>query len=179
MFKMILIGLAVVIILFVVIVLLQPGEFRVERSATMSALADAVFAQVNDFYKWEAWSPWAKIDPEAEYSYDGAAAGTGAIFRWKGNSEVGEGSLTILESRAPEVIRIRLDFIKPFEDSATTEFRFKGEGEKTTVTWSIEGKNDFIGKVMCLFMNMDRMIGDRYEEGLANIKGIVETPVKK
>jgi hypothetical protein len=110
MFKKILIGFAVIVVVFVVIVALQPSDFRVARSATISAPASAVFAQVNDFHKWEAWSPWAKLDPAAKNSFEGPPAGIGAIFRWAGNDEVGAGSMTIIESRPSELIRIKLEF---------------------------------------------------------------------
>ncbi len=128
MLKKILITLAVIIVVFAVIVALQPSDFRVARTATISAPPPAVFAQVNDFHKWEAWSPWAKLDPAAKNSFEGPAAGRGAIFKWSGNNEVGEGSMTIPESRPSDLIKIKLDFTKPFEATNTTEFTFKPEG---------------------------------------------------
>ena len=179
MLKKILIGLAVIVVVFVVIVALQPSEFRVARSATIFAPAPAVFAQVNDFHKWEAWSPWAKLDPAAKNSFDGPAAGTGAMFRWAGNHEVGEGSMTITESRPSDLIRIKLDFTKPFEATNTTEFTFKPEGNQTVVTWSMFGTNNFIAKAFCLFNSMDKMVGGQFEKGLASMKSIVEAAPKQ
>src|SRR5581483_4542391 len=100
----------------------------VQRQATIAAPAAEVFTQVNDFHNWEAWSPWAKLDPNVKNTFGGAAAGTGATFAWEGNDEVGEGRMTILESRPNELIKIKLDFLKPFESTCTTEFQFKDEG---------------------------------------------------
>ena len=174
MLKKILIALAAIVVVFVVVVAMQPSEFRVVRSAKISAPAPAVFAQVNDFHKWEAWSPWAELDPAAKNSFEGPSAGTGAIFRWAGNKEVGEGGMTITESRPSDLIRIKLEFLKPFEATNTTEFTFRPEGDQTAVTWSMAGKNNFIAKAMCLFMNMDKMVGGQFEKGLASIKSIVE-----
>ena len=176
MLKKILIGIAVIVVLFVVVVALQPGEFRVARSAKMSAPPADVFAQVNDFHKWEAWSPWLKVDPTAKSSYEGSPAGEGAVFKWAGNSDVGEGSMTIVESRPAELVKIKLDFVKPFAGTSIADFTFKPQGEQTQVTWSMSGKNNFIAKAMCLFMNMDNMIGGKFEEGLASMKTIVEKP---
>lgn len=156
------------------VVAVQPTDFRVARSQSMAASPAAVFAQVNDFHKWEAWSPWLKIDPNAKGTYAGPTEGAGAIFRWAGNPEVGEGSMTITESSPYDRIRIRLDFLKPFEDTADVEFTFEPRGDETFVTWSMSGQNNFMGKFICLFMNMDDMIGSKYEEGLASIKAIVE-----
>ena len=116
---------------FVVIVALQPSEFRVARSTTISAPPPAVFAQVNDFHKWEAWNPWGKIDPAMKQTYEGAPAGTGAIYTWAGNNEVGEGRMTITESRPSDLIRVKLEFFKPFAATNTAEFTFKPEGNQT------------------------------------------------
>jgi len=179
MFKKLLIGLAAIVAAFAIIVALQPSDFRVTRSVTISAPAPAVFAQVNDFHKWEAWSPWAKLDPAAKNSFEGPAAGTGAIFKWSGNNEVGEGSMTITESRPSDLIRIKLDFTKPFEATNTTEFTFKPDGNQTVVTWSMFGTNNFIAKAFCLFNSMDKMVGGQFEIGLAQMKSVVEAAPKQ
>ncbi len=174
MLKKILIVLAAIVVVFVVVVAMQPSDFRVARSATISAPAPAVFAQVNDFHKWEEWSPWAKLDPAAKSTFEGPPAGTGAIFRWAGNKEVGEGSMTITESRPSDLIRIKLEFLKPFAATNTAEFTFKPEGDQTAVTWSMSGQSNFIGKAFCLFMDMDKMVGGQFEKGLASMKSIAE-----
>ena len=175
----ILIILAAIVAAFAIIVALQPSDFRVTRTTTISAPPPAVFAEVNDFHKWDAWSPWAKLDPAAKNSFDGPAAGTGAMFKWSGNNEVGEGSMTITESRPSDLIRFKLDFTKPFEATNTTEFTFKPEGNQTMVTWSMFGTNNFIAKAFCLFNSMDKMVGGQFEKRLASIKSIVEASPKQ
>ena len=182
MLKKILAVIAVIVLVFVIIVALQPAEFHVARTATVTAPAEVVFAQVNELKKWDSWSPWVKLDPAMKQSYEGPASGTGAISRWAGNNQVGEGSMTITESRPNELIRLNLEFIKPMAGTSTAEFSFKPEGSRTTVTWSMSGKNNFIAKAMCLFMNMDKMVGGDFEKGLTSLKAIVEaqpTPAEK
>ena len=174
MFKKILIVVAVLIIGFVVVVALQPSQYSVTRTATFTAPAPIVFAQVNDFHKWEAWSPWAKLDPAAKNSFEGAPSGTGAMFAWAGNKEVGEGRMTSLESRPNELIKIKLDFKKPFESTCIAEFAFQTQGNQTVVTWSMSGEKNFISKVFCLFVSMDKMIGGDFEKGLASMKTVAE-----
>src|SRR6059036_3921246 len=154
----ILVALAVIVLGFVGVVAMRPSEYRVARTATIAAPAPAVFAQVNDFHKWEAWSPWAKLDPAMKQTYEGAPAGTGAIYAWAGNNEVGEGRMTLTESRPSDLIRIRLEFLKPFAATSTAEFAFKPEGNQTIVTWRMAGKNNFMAKAVHLFMDMDKMI---------------------
>jgi hypothetical protein len=174
MLRKVLIALAAIVIAFLGLVAMQPAEFRIARATTVAAPASVVFAQVNDFHKWEPWNPWAKLDPAIEQTYEGAPAGTGAIYTWIGNSEVGEGRMTMTESRPNDLIRINLEFLKPFAGTSTAEFTFKAEGDQTAVTWSMAGKNNFIAKALCLFMNMDRMIGGQFEKGLARMKAVAE-----
>ena len=174
----ILITIAVIIVVLIIVVALRPSEFHVTRSATMSAPPAVVFAHVNDFHKWEAWSPWAKIDLACKYTYAGSPAGVGAIFSWAGNKKVGEGRMTILESRPSEFIRINLEFLKPFKATNTSEFTFKAEGGQTVVTWTMLGKNNFIFKAFSLFMDCDTMVGRDFEKGLAAMKSVAEAAAK-
>lgn len=174
--KKILIGLGVfagLLAVFLVVVALQPDEFRVTRSATIAAPPGEVFPHVNDFRKWDAWSPWAKKDPNAKNTIEGGP-GEGQIFNWAGNSEVGEGSMMMVISEPPEGIAIALSFIRPFEDTADVQFTFRPEGDQTIVTWTMSGKNNFISKAVCLFMDIDKMIGGDFENGLASLKAVVE-----
>ena len=171
----ILIALAVIVVVFLAIVATRPAEFRVARTATIAAPPPAVFAQVNDFHKWVAWNPWGKIDPAMKQTYEGAPEGAGAIYTWVGNNEVGQGRMTIVESRPSDRIRIALEFEKPFRATNTAEFTFKPEGDRTVVTWSMVGHNNFVAKAVHLFMDMDKMIGGNFEKGLADMKSVVET----
>jgi hypothetical protein len=174
MLKWILLSVAGIVVVFIVVVALQPADFKVERSATLRAPASAAFAQVNDFQNWRGWSPWEKIDPALKRSYDGPKAGTGAIYAWQGNKDVGEGRMTITESRPGELVRIKLEFFKPFAATNTAVFSFKPAGDSTAVTWTMTGRNNFLSKAMCLFMDMDKMVGGMFEQGLAQMKTVVE-----
>lgn len=175
MLKWTLAAVAAVIVVFLIVVALQPSDFRIERSATMRAPAPAAFAQVNDFQNWQAWSPWEKVDPALKRQYEGPKAGTGAVYAWQGNKDVGEGRMTIMESRPAEVVRIKLEFFKPFAATNTAEFSFKPAGADTTaVTWSMAGQNTFLSKAISLFIDMDRMVGGMFDQGLTQMKAIVE-----
>lgn len=170
----ILIALAVIVVVLVAIVARRPSDFRIVRTATMAAAAPDVFAQVNDFHHWQAWSPWAKRDPGMKQTYGGAQAGAGATYAWAGNREVGEGRMTLVESRPSELIRVNLEFLKPFAATSTAELTFQPERDRTAVTWSMTGKRSFVAKALDLVMNMDRMIGGDFEKGLAAMKSVVE-----
>ena len=179
MLKKILVGLVAIVIVFAVVVALQPAKFRIVRAATVAAPAAVVFSQVNDFHKWEAWSPWAKLDPAAKNTFEGAPAGTGAIFTWAGNGKVGEGRMTMTESRPTDLIRIKLEFRKLFAATSTAEFTFKPEGNETIVTWAMTGENNSLAKAFCLFMNMDKTLGGEFEKGLAQMKTVAEAAASR
>jgi uncharacterized protein YndB with AHSA1/START domain len=178
-FLKILIGLVVIIAVLAVVIAMQPSTFRITRSATIAAPPAAVFAQVNDFHKWEDWSPWAKLDPNAKATFAGPASGEGAKFSWAGNNQVGEGTMTVTESKPNDLIRIKLDFLKPMAGTSTAEFTFQPDGNGpnvgTKVTWAMFGENNFIAKAFCLVMNQDKMIGGYFDKGLQNLKRVSES----
>ena len=175
----ILIGVAVLIVVFIIVVATRPDSFRVTRSTVVSAPAAVVFAQVNDLHKWEAWNPWGKLDPACKMTYEGPPSGTGAGYTWAGNNKVGEGHMTITESCPNELIRFNLEFLKPFKANNTAEFTFKPDGNQTTVAWSMAGKRNFVFKAFGLFVDCDKMVGRDFEKGLADLKSVAEALKRK
>lgn len=163
------------IVLLVWMVAKQPGDFCITRTGSVNALPSAVYAQVNDLRNWAAWSPWAKLDPDAKNVFEGPAAGVGAIMKWAGNNKVGEGNMEIIESCQDEFIRFRLEFLKPFKATNTAEFTFAYDGMQTNVTWTMLGSNNFIGKAISMIMNCDKMVGSQFEKGLSTLKSVVES----
>jgi hypothetical protein len=157
---------------------MRPADFRVSRSTTIAAPPGTVFPQVNELKKWEVWNPWGKIDPNMKLTYDGPASGVGASYAWTGNNQVGEGKMTITGSRPNESVKFRLEFLKPMAGVSDAEFSFKPQGNQTEVTWSMSGKNNFIAKAFGLFVNCDKMIGDQFEKGLADLKAVAEAAAK-
>ena len=174
----ILIAFIVIVLVVLVVVAWQPATFRIARSVTISAPPERVFAEVNDLHKWEAWSPWLKADPAAKTAYEGAPAGAGAAFRWSGNKDVGEGRMTITESRPNQLVRLRLDFMRPFASSSVAEFTFAPDGDRTRVTWSMTGDKNLLAKAIHLVLDMDKMVGTKFDEGLAQMKVVAEATAR-
>lgn len=171
-------GIAVVLVLFVIVVSLRPAEFLVTRSLAIGAPARVVFDQVNDLHLWEPWSPWAKLDPNSRATFDGPPSGQGTSMAWAGNNKVGEGRMTIVESRPHELIRFRLEFLKPMKATNSAEFTFKPDAGRTLVTWSMSGRNGFVGKLFGMFVNCDAMVGGQFEQGLASLKQVAESAAR-
>lgn len=174
MLRIILLVIVATIALILVLAILKPAEFRVTRSATLAVPASAVFAEINDFHRWQNWSPWEKMDPNLKRTFEGPASGMGSIYSWEGNKKVGSGRMTIAASLPSELIRIRLEFLKPWESTCVTEFTLVPEGSSTVVTWTMSGPNSFVSKLIGVFMSMDKMIGSDFEKGLTNLKSTLE-----
>ena len=153
----------------------KPDDMRVERSIVIKAPASEVFSQVNVLKKWDSWSPWAKLDPNAKVTFEGPLAGKGAVMRWDGNSSIGKGVMAIVESHENQMVKYALVFEAPMAGKSTSEMTLTEKDGKTTVVWSMYGKNNFMAKVMSLVFNCEKMIGEKYEEGLTNLKSLVET----
>lgn len=169
MVRKILIGLAAVLGILVLVVATRPSTFHVERSGVVPATPDVTFTQVNDFHAWAAWSPWEKLDPSMKKTFTGAPTGAGSVYEWSGNDKVGAGKMTLEKSDRPAVIAIKLEFFRPFAAVNPTTFSFAAVPEGTKVTWAMDGVNNFMGKAVSLFMDVDKMVGPDFERGLASL----------
>ena len=158
-----------------VLIWMQPADFAVSRTAVMGAPPGRVHAEVNDFKRWRAWSPWETVDPDLHRTYAGPPEGPGAVYEWSGNNKAGKGRMTITDSKPGERILIHLEFTAPMKATNTTEFRFAPENGGTRVTWTMRGHNaNLLSKAFSLFFGMDKMVGGSFEQGLANMRNVVE-----
>jgi hypothetical protein len=166
-------GVGALVVLSGLVVALQPAEFAVERSATIEAPPHLVYGYIENLREWEAWSPFARMDPEQKNSYEGPAAGVGAITSWEG-PEAGKGRATITGVKPDREVDVRLEFQEPMEVTNRAVFRLAPAGDATTVTWRLEGRNGFVAKAFSLLMDMDAMVGGEFEKGLASMKTLAE-----
>jgi hypothetical protein len=166
--------ITVAIIAVLSIAATRPATFHVERSLSISAPPEGVFAVVNDMHRFHEWSPWQKLDPAMKITYEGPSSGVGASYSWVGNKDVGEGRMTITDATPPGSLTQKLEFLKPFESTCAVRFTIAPDGEGSRVTWGIDGNNNYMSKVMGLFVSMDSMMGKDFESGLANLKQVAE-----
>lgn len=171
--------IAVVIAIAIAIILIlaatKPDTFSVQRAIMVKAAPERIFPLINDFHQWGTWSPYENKDPAMKRTYSGAASGKGAVYAWDGNRKnVGSGRMEILDTSVPTKILIKLDFFTPFEGHNTAEFTMLPQGDATSLTWLMHGPSPFLGKIMPVFINMDRMVGTDFEIGLANLKRLTE-----
>jgi len=170
------IAMAVVTLLAALLIYaaIQPDTFRIQRATSIKAPQERIFAVLNDFLRWEAWSPWEKKDPAMKRTFSAVTSGKGAVYAWEGNSDVGHGRMEIAESVAPSKVAIKLDFVKPFETHNVVEFTLEPRGDSTHVTWVMQGPMPYISKLITVFVNMDSMVGKDFETGLVNLKAVTE-----
>ena len=174
MFKVI--GITVVVAAAAVLVTaaFQPSRFQVQRSVTIAAPPERIFALISDFRRWDAWSPYEKLDPAMKRRFSGAERGAGAVYQWEGNAKAGKGRMEIVSAPAPSQVTIKLDFLKPFEAHNVATFALEPHGGTTSVTWAMDGPTPYVGKIIHLFVDMNRLVGQDFETGLANLKTIAE-----
>ena len=169
--------LLVALVLFVAVALAiaatRPKVFRIERRASMRASPDQIVTELVDFHRWQAWSPWEKLDPKIQRTFSGTPIGVGSAYAWQGTGKVGAGRMEI-RSVDPLKVTIQLDFLKPFKAHNVAEFTLAPQGDSTELAWVMHGPQPLIGRVMGLFFNMDKLIGKDFEAGLANLKAQVE-----
>jgi Polyketide cyclase / dehydrase and lipid transport len=177
--KLTLIVLGIGVAGFLVFVATRPDTYVVQRSQRIEAPAEIVFAHLEDFRAWKAWSPWEKVDPGMQRTYSGPVKGVGAGYAWEGNRKVGKGRMTVTEASPPTGLTCRLEFIEPFASVATAGFALEPQGSAVVATWRMDGKNNLMGKAMSVFMDLDRMIGTEFEKGLASLKALAEAEAQK
>lgn len=170
----IILAVAVVLVLLLGAAALQPSDYNVSRDITINASAEKIFPHLNNQKLAEKWGPWTEVDPQAKMVYEGPDEGVGAKASWDSTGQLGTGSATIVESVPNEKVGIKLEYTKPMVMNQNSLYLVKSEGDHSVVTWSVSGKNSFLGRLMCLFMDMDKVVGGMFEKGLSNLKTVVE-----
>lgn len=174
MLRVILVVVLLLVAVLLIVVAMRPASFRVQRSLRIGVPREALFALVSDFHQFDAWSPWAALDPGMQKRFSGAERGQGAVYEWLGNSKVGQGRMEIIDAVEPARVVIKLDFLKPFVAHNTAEYVLAEAADGTEFTWLMHGPNSFMSKLMGLFFSMDRMVGAQFEQGLASLKVLAE-----
>ncbi len=152
----------------------KPNTFSVQRSQGIQAPPEKIFALINDFHSWSRWAPQDKEDSTMKRTFGGSEKGEGAVSDWESSGSAGKGRMTITESVPSRKISVKVDFVKPFEAHNLNEFTLEPDGASTKVTWNMHGTNLYMMKLMSIFVNMDRMAGKHFEDGLDNLKTIAE-----
>lgn len=175
MLKKIFLVLGLIIIGILGYAAIQSPDYEVSRQITINAPAEKVFPYLNNSKLGDQWSPWKESDPSAQFSFSGPDDGVGSRTTWTGGQQLGTGSATITESVPNEKVSIRLEYTEPMAMAQDADYLLvSGANGESILTWNVRGKNGFIGRVMCLFFDMDKMVGGMFEKGLTKLKTLVE-----
>ena len=153
---------------------IRPSDFRIARSFLIAAPPEKIFPWLNAPKKFQEWSPYREKDLSAKNEFSGPEVGPGATFHWSGNGNVGEGYMRYLEQDPNRSVKVDLEFIKPFAGHNLVEFSLESQPGGTIVTWTMTGKFSFMPRLVGLFINMDKMIGDDFAKGLEKLRTQVE-----
>jgi hypothetical protein len=173
MLKKIVSGLAVVLLVLIAVVAMQPAAFRIERTLGIEAPPEAILPHIASLRAMNVWSPWVEMDPKMKIDYAGPDSGVGARSSWDG-PEMGKGRLEVTGLEPPRKVEMRLEMLEPMSASNRVTFLLEPTSAGTDVTWLMEGENDFAGKLFSLLMDMDQMVGGEFAKGLASLKALVE-----
>lgn len=152
----------------------KPNTLSMQRSITINAPPEKVFALINDLHSWKDWHRDGQEDLSVTRVYSGSASGVGASCAWDGRGRTGKGRMSITESQPSQHVAVTVDFAKPFESHNLNVFSLASSGNGTVVTWSWQGQNLYFMKVMSVFVSMDKTIGSHFESGLQNLKALAE-----
>ncbi|MFL5066725.1 MAG: SRPBCC family protein [Xanthobacteraceae bacterium] len=147
----------------------QPDRFEVQRSTSIRASAERIFPFINDLRTFNTWNPFDKKDPNVKGTYSGPESGKGAAYAFE-SSQAGTGRLEIADAAPPSRVTMRLTMIKPLAADNRVQFILQPQGDMTRVTWAMDGDVPFVGKLIHLFVDMDRMVGQEFANGLAELK---------
>jgi uncharacterized protein YndB with AHSA1/START domain len=165
---------AVLIALVLIVAATQPRTFRIERSISVDAPPDRVFTLIDNLGSWTRWAPQDREDPSMKRTYSGPANGKGAVSEWTGSGSSGRGRMMITESLPPQKVSVQVDWVKPFVARNVNDFVLESTGTSTKVTWTMQGPNLYVMRIMGVFVNMDRTMGKHFETGLTNLKAVAE-----
>lgn len=173
--KKLLIVIVVIIAAILITGLFAPKTYKVERTVQIKADVETVFEQISFLQNINSWSPWNAYDTAMVTTYEGVDGTVGAKSIWKGNKDVGSGSMEIKNIIPNERIDVIVNFIEPWKSTNESSYVLNVIGDSLTVTWVFEGHNSFFSSIIGLFMNMDEMLGADFERGLNNLKTKCET----
>jgi len=173
MIKAILGIVALAIAAVLIVAATKPDTFSLQRSATIAAPPERLYALINDFKAFNTWNPWLRKEPSSKLSYEGPASGVGAAYAWDGE-KLGAGRMEIIESQSPARVAMRLQFFKPMATTNRVEFTLQAQGTQTQVTWAMTGPMPYLSKLFTTFVSMEKMVGPDFEAGLANLKVVAE-----
>ena len=167
-------GVALVLVAFFIYVATRPNVFRYERSGVINASPDKIYPYISELHRGNLWSPYAQKDPNMKSTFSPNDGQVGAKMEFEGGKDVGAGIIEILKLEPSRYAQLKLAMTKPFKADNIVEYTLTPEGIGTRFTWTMSGESGFLGKLIGVLIDCDKMIAGDFEVGIANLKKIVE-----
>jgi len=175
MFKKIMILIFIFIAGLLLYATTRPETYFIKRSVTIKAPPEKIFNYINDLKKWPLWFSGQGVKSQGlQIRYSGAADGKGSRYHYEGNLFAGSGKVEIIESLKASKVVVDLDMQKPFGSRHGFVFTLEPDREGTRVAWLMIHRNNYIAKVIHIFVPIDPFIGKNFEQGLENLKIVSE-----
>jgi Polyketide cyclase / dehydrase and lipid transport len=173
--KRLLLFIAAIIVIALITALFVSKDMNVEREIVINKPKQQVFDYVKFLKNQNNYSVWNKMDPNMKQTFTGTDGAVGFVSAWEGNKDVGKGAQTITAIKDGQTLETDLKFIEPWESTAKAFLNTAAVNDSTTkVSWGFKSQMAWPMNITKLFMNMEKMLGDDYEKGLANLKGVLE-----
>jgi hypothetical protein len=172
--KWFLIAVAAIFLLFAVAGFFTPKHFEMQRSAKIDIDTNTLFEYLANFENMKDWSSWAEMDLNTRYDYYGNPGTEGHGYTWKGNNDVGSGTMYYNSMEPGKKLGWNLEFVEPFESTAQGEFVLNASGNQTELIWKFETEYGHFESVLMALMNMEKMLGADFEKGLANLQKLAK-----
>jgi hypothetical protein len=164
-----------IIALIALLALVAPKHYEVNRSIVIDNNLPEVYQYLKLIKNQNDWSPWKKKDPNMTQKFIGIDGEVGFISKWEGNKEVGTGEQEITYLQENKRIDTQLRFFKPWKSKSNGYFTVENvDHNHTKVVWGFKGVNPIPFNVFMLFFNFEKAVGKDFEEGLSNLKEILE-----
>lgn len=167
--------LVFVIVIFLAYVSTRESKFRYERSGVIQAPPEAVFPYLSHLTKGQLWVPFEKTDANLKRTFHGEDGTVGSKEEFEGNREAGAGEIEVVKMQVNEFVELKLTMLKPFRAENQVEYRLTPEANGTRFTWSMSGDGGFMGKLISVFIDCEKMVADQFTVGIENLKKIVES----
>lgn len=150
--------------------------YEIQVSALINAPIAEIFETINDLNRFSAWSPFMKMDPKTLVTVSVPGFGMGQTYDYK-SKKMGTGRMTIVGSFPNSLLRMKMEFLAPNNEEASTEFRLIQLDNEVEVTWTMSGERGLKDQIMVAVLGMDKMMSKHFANGLGALKEIVETSI--
>lgn len=175
MFSTLILSALGILIFFLIFISTREGKFNYERSGLINASAEKIYPFISNLRLGVKWNPYNQRDPEIKLNFIGADGTIGSKMEFVGNIQAGSGSVEIKRLILNQAVDIHLIMTKPLAADNIISYTLTPEGNATRFSWRMYGDGGFMGKLMNVIIDCEKMMFKDFDEGIQNLKDVVES----